>query len=201
MPEPSEALDALRRRIAQEQKLYASPLIQVGDFTYGQPKVFSWGEGTVLKIGKFCSIAKGVTIFLGGEHRPDWVTTYPFNALMSEFAYLKGHPKSKGDVAIGNDVWLGSCATILSGVSIGDGAVVGANATVTKDVPPYAVAAGNPAKWIRYRFAPNIIEKLLTAAWWNWDDANLFHAIPLLQSGDLEALLHYYAEKVAPHKN
>ena len=86
-------------------------------------KILSWGENTKLKIGKFCSIADNVTIFLGGEHRNDWVSTYPFNALLKNYEHIEGHPKSKGDVIIGNDVWIGSRVVILSGVKIGDGAI------------------------------------------------------------------------------
>lgn len=196
----TEALNALRSQQACAQQNYTNDLIEVGDFTYGQPKICSWGEGTRLKIGKFCSIAWVVTIFLGGEHRSDWVTTYPFNTLMDVFASIKGHPKSKGDVIIGNDVWLGSGAFILSGVTIGSGAIVGANATVTRDVPPYAIVAGNPAKLIRYRFAPDVIEKLLAVAWWDWDDASICRAVPILQSGDIEALFQFYDKEVAPLK-
>src|SRR5208283_2957437 len=101
----------------------------------------------------FCSIAPNrVTIVLGGQHRPDWVSSYPFNDLFIEFKRFKGSPVSKGDVIIGNDVWIGLDAVILSGIKIGDGAVIGSNALVTKDVPPYAIVGGNPAKLIRYRF-------------------------------------------------
>lgn len=201
MSELTEAFDALRKQQARAQQAFTNDLIELGDFTYGQPRILSWGEETKLKIGKFCSIAWANTIFLGGEHRTDWVTTYPFNALMSEFNSLKGHPKSKGDVIIGNDVWLGSGVSILSGVNIGSGAVVGANATVTKDVPPYAIVAGNPAKLIRYRFAPEVVEKLLAVAWWDWDDSSICRAVPILQSGDVEALFQYYEKEVAPHKS
>ncbi len=89
----------------------------IGDWTYGDPQVLSWGEGTTLKIGKFCSLAKDVTIMLGGEHRIDWVTTYPFNAIFQDATHIIGHPKSKGNVVIGNDVWVGKGALILSGVT------------------------------------------------------------------------------------
>ena len=111
----------------------------IGDFTYGNPNVLSYTLKEKLIIGKFCSIASNVTIFLGGEHRSDWVTTFPFNVRFKEFNSFEGHPKSKGNVEIGNDVWIGFKATLLSGVIIGDGAVIGACALVTSDVPPYAI--------------------------------------------------------------
>jgi acetyltransferase-like isoleucine patch superfamily enzyme len=111
--------------------------------------IFFMNEGTTLEIGAFCSIASGVKIFLGGEHRVDWVTTYPFNALWEQSSHFKGHPKSKGDVIIGNDVWIGFESVILSGIKIGDGAVVGTRSVVTQDIPPSAIIFGNCAKVLR----------------------------------------------------
>src|ERR1035437_8577888 len=102
------------------------------------------GENQVpLKIGRFCSIAQGITILLGGGHRPDWVTTYPFSYIFSEFYNTPGLPATKGGVVIGNDVWIGMNSLILSGVHIGDGAIIGAYSVVTKDVEPYTIVAGN----------------------------------------------------------
>lgn len=162
-----------------------------GAFTYGTPTIRTWGENAVLRIGKFCSIAQNVTVFLGGEHRPDWVTTYPFNALVPALSYIPGHPRTKGDVVIGNDVWLGDGATILSGVRIGDGAVVGARALVTKDVPPYGIVGGNPAKLLRYRFEPEVVSRLLGLRWWDWVLADIEAAVPLLLNDDLAGFLAY----------
>ena len=121
------------------------PQYKIGRGTYGYPEIFSWNEGATLQIGAFCSIASGVKLFLGGEHRVDWVTTYPFNVLWESGRHITGHPRTKGDVIIGNDVWIGTEAVILSGVRIGDGAVVAARAVVTKDMEPYAIYGGNPA--------------------------------------------------------
>ncbi len=126
-------------------------VVEVGDYSYGTPSVWHWGEGAKLKIGKFCSFAWDINIFLGGEHRPDWISQYPFPAFFTEAYNIKGHPTTKGNIVIGNDVWVGFNATILSGVKIGDGAVIGAGAVVTKDVPDYALVLGSPAKiaeWI-----------------------------------------------------
>lgn len=142
----------------------------VGDHTYGKPRVVSWGEGTSLRIGKYCSIGTNVTIFLGSEHRTDWVSTYPFPFFWKEAGSISGHPSTRGDVVIGNDVWIGFGSTILSGVTIGDGAAVGACSVVTRDVPPYAIAAGNPARVFRYRFDEETIRKLLQIKWWDWPD-------------------------------
>lgn len=143
----------------------------IGDFTYGLPTIKHWGEKATLKIGKFCSFADNVTIFLGGNHRTDWVSTYPFNVLCDAFPNAKtiiGHPATKGNVSIGNDVWIGFHATILSGVSIGNGAVIAADAVVTKDVPPYAIVAGNPAQIVKFRFSTETIDLLQKIQWWNW---------------------------------
>ena len=98
----------------------------IGEFTYGTPTLVSWGEPSELTIGKFCSIANNVRVYLGGNHRSDWVSTYPFPVLMAaewpEISVIEGHPGTRGDVVVGNDVWLADNSTIMSGVTIGDGA-------------------------------------------------------------------------------
>ncbi|MGE6629799.1 CatB-related O-acetyltransferase [Bacillus sp. NPDC077027] len=164
---------------------------EIGDFSYCGTDfhVFSWGEGTTLRIGKFCSIADKVKIFLGGEHRTDWVTTYPFNQMFKEATHIQGHPRSKGDVQIGHDVWIGHGATIMSGVSIGNGAVIGAHCVVTKDVPSYGIVAGNPQKLIKYRFSDDIIEKLESLAWWDFELPKLQTVFDLLLSNDIETCI------------
>ncbi|MEI7891293.1 MAG: CatB-related O-acetyltransferase [bacterium] len=144
---------------------------EVGDYSYGKPLVFHWEEKTKLKIGKFCSISDEVKIFLGGNHRSDWVSTYPFAGLSGQWPEaqeISDHNVSKGDVVIGNDVWIGFGANILSGVKIGDGAVIAAFALVTKDVAPYAIVGGNPAREIKKRFNDDQISSLLEVQWWNW---------------------------------
>lgn len=143
----------------------------IGDWTYGFPEVVDWEDGTNLVIGKYCSIAAGVVIMLGGEHYYERVSTYPFNKkFLKNFDEAIKDRKTKGGVTIGNDVWIGRNALILSGVKIGDGAVIGAAAVVTKDVPPYAIVAGNPAKIIRYRFDEATINAIIKLDWWNWPD-------------------------------
>jgi acetyltransferase-like isoleucine patch superfamily enzyme len=136
--------------------------LNVGAYSYGKPKIYA--EAGTVTIGKFCSIADGVTIYSGGEHRYDWVSNYNFSEKMA----CESCTTSKGDVIIGNDVWIGDGALILSGVSIGDGAIIAARAVVTKDVQPYEIVGGNPAKHIRYRFSKAQIEKLLMIHWWEW---------------------------------
>jgi acetyltransferase-like isoleucine patch superfamily enzyme len=165
----------------------------VGDWTYGKPLVYNWGTGTKLSVGKFCSFADGVKIILGGEHRTDWVSTYPFNVLFDAARSIKGHPATKGDVVIGNDVWIGSQAMILSGVTIGDGAVIGAGSIVCKDVAPYSVVAGNPARQIRLRFNEETVSALLKIAWWNWPIDKIEETLPLLLSDNLPELIKRYS--------
>jgi acetyltransferase-like isoleucine patch superfamily enzyme len=154
--------------IAYTRDFLKGPQFDIGEYTYGVPSVLS--PGGRLNIGKFCSIGSGVTIFLGGDHATEAVTTYP---LLSAFPQDGITDDNKGigshdDVTIGNDVWIGHGATILGNVKIGDGAVIGAMAVVASDIPPYAVAVGNPARVIKYRFDENTINKLLELRWWNW---------------------------------
>lgn len=164
----------------------------MGAWSYGQPIVHSWGEGARLIIGRYCSIAGDVHVLLGGNHRTDWVTTYPFSEQWHQHAgKITGHPSSNGNVVIGNDVWIGERAMILSGVTIGDGAVVGASALVTKDVPPYAIVGGNPARIIRYRFDPATIKKLLAIRWWFWPEDKIIRALPLMLSSNMSDFIHY----------
>src|SRR5689334_2405916 len=157
---------------------------EIGAFTYGVPEIRWWGEPVKLKIGKFCSIADGVRIFLGGNHRTDWITTYPFSGRSLAQAFpeaqgIQGHPSSRGDIIIGNDVWIGSGAVILSGVTIGDGAVIGAGAVVTQDVLPYEIVGGNPARHLSDRFDEETVDLLLGIRWWDWDEAVIRSHIPV----------------------
>lgn len=197
MTEKMQIMNGYKQKIFEDfQSKYVGEAVHVGDFTYGIPNVRSWGEGTKCEIGKFCSIADNVVIMLGGNHRTDWVTTYPFNCLFSDFSYIKGHPSSKGDVIIGNDVWLASNTVILSGVTIGDGAVIAANTVVVKDVPPYSVVGGNPGKVIKKRFSKKIISQLESMKWWDWDYEHIYNVIPFLQSNQVDQVIQYYRKQV-----
>jgi acetyltransferase-like isoleucine patch superfamily enzyme len=153
------------------------PRITIGDYTYFDQNislaVFNPDER--IEIGKFCSLAKDVAIFGGGNHIMTRVTTFPFKWLSAK-ASPEDHyadTTTKGATIIGHDVWVGYGATILPGVKIGDGAVVGAKAVVAKDVPAYAIVVGNPAQVVRYRFKPETIERLLDLAWWDWEPAKI----------------------------
>ena len=169
---------------------------QIGDHTYGKPRVLSRGEGATLKIGKYCSISTHVIIFLGSEHRVDWVSTYPFPLLWKEARSITGHPATKGDVMIGNDVWIGYGVTILSGVTIGDGVAIGACSLVVKDIPPYAIVAGNPAQVIRFRFDEETIKVLLRIRWWNWPDHQVRENIKYICSPSIETFIKKFEGKV-----
>ncbi len=165
----------------------------IGDWTYGRPTILDWHDGTQLKIGKFCSIARDVKIVVGGEHHLDWVTTYPFSKLWPKPVPSESPDvvHSKGDVIIMNDVWIGTGALILSGVTIHDGAVIGAGSVVTKDVPAYAIVAGNPARLLRSRFEPALIESLQSIAWWNWPAEKIRQAWPLLMAPDIRGFIEW----------
>jgi acetyltransferase-like isoleucine patch superfamily enzyme len=161
------------------------PQYQIGRGTYGDLSVSAFGSSATLRIGNFTSIAAGVRVFLGGEHRIDWVTTFPFSALWESARDTAGHPRTKGDVTIGADVWIGAEALITSGVTIGDGAVIGARALVSRDVAPYSVVAGNPAVVVKMRFDEQIVKRLLAITWWDWTDAEIERAMPDLLNSDI----------------
>ncbi|MBN2212543.1 MAG: CatB-related O-acetyltransferase [Sedimentisphaerales bacterium] len=162
----------------------------IGEHTYGRPRVHAWGEEkATLKIGRFCSIARHVSILLGGNHHAGRISTYPFGKFPDRWpgAAASGDISySKGDVIIGNDVWIGEGAVILSGVTVADGAVIGAHAVVTKDVEPYAIVAGNPARVIRKRFDDNTIARLLEVKWWDWPEEKITRYADLLSSERLD---------------
>ena len=158
------------------------PQFTFGRETYGNLQIRDFMEQDDVEVGSFTSIAPGVQILLGADHRVDWVTTYPFNINWKQFKDVKGHPKSNGAVRIGSDVWIGLDAVIMSGVTIGDGAVIGARALVNEDIPPYSIAVGMPAKVIKYRFTSDIIDRLLAIRWWGWSEDKLERAMPDLLS-------------------
>lgn len=173
--------------------------MKVGRYTYGTENIRLMGDMSNLIIGSFCSIASGVTVYVGAGHRTDRLTTYPFGHIHKDiFSNFdgEGHPTTSGDVIIGNDVWIGSGATIMSGVTIGSGAVIGANAHVTCHVDPYEVVGGNPASLLYYRFSEDDIRCLTLMRWWNWEDRLINEALPLICSNNIDALWDFYNTRV-----
>lgn len=160
-----------------------------GRYNYGLEfiRIYDWNKEDRVVIGSFNSISL-VEFLLGGNHRTDWLTTYPFGHMFQEqfpngrVHGLEGQPASKGNIVIKNDVWIGFGSTVLSGVTVGNGSVLAARCVVTKDVPDYAVVGGNPARILKYRFEPRMIDLLLELAWWDEDDIIIDAIVPTLQS-------------------
>ncbi|QIH07589.1 MULTISPECIES: type B chloramphenicol O-acetyltransferase [unclassified Pseudomonas] len=149
-----------------------------------------------LIVGSFCSIGSGAAFIMAGNqgHRNEWVSTFPFYWMPEEpaFAGAQNGYESAGDTVIGNDVWIGSEAIIMPGVKVGDGAVIGTRALVTRDVEPYAIIGGNPAKTLRMRFDECTVQMLLEMKWWDWSTDQLKDVMPLMTSGNVQALyLHW----------
>lgn len=149
-----------------------------------------------LIVGSFCSIGTGAAFIMAGNqgHRNDWISTFPF-FWMPEVPAFEGAQNGflpAGDTVIGNDVWIGSEAIVMPGVTIGHGAVIGTRALVTRDVEPYTIVGGNPARPIRRRFDERQIAMLLEMQWWDWPEDRLHGAMPLLTSGDVEELYRYW---------
>lgn len=180
-----------------------APNVTIGDYTYyddpqdptGFEKnniLFNYPEfGDRLTIGKFCCLASGTTFVMGAaNHRLCSVTTYPFAVFGGAWEenappHLDQLPR-KGDTVVGNDVWLGRESVVMPGVHIGDGAIVAAYSVVTKGVAPYTLVGGNPARFLKNRFDPQLTQLLLEAKWWDWDPAALAEALPMLCSPNLE---------------
>ena len=175
-----------------------NPNIRVGEFTYIADADFEshvthfypW-IGDRLIIGKFCQIAAGVNFVMNGaNHRMNTVTTYPFYIMegWEQSAPPLSELPLRGDTVVGNDVWIGQNSTILPGVRIGDGAIIGANSTVGSDVPPYTVVAGDPARVIRRRFDDELIALLEALRWWDKSPEEIKELMPILTDSDLEAV-------------
>ena len=180
------------------------PSIEVGDYTIyndfiSDPRQFEQNNVLYhypinherLIIGKFCSIACGVKfLFNCANHTLKSLSTYTFPLFYEDWELEKSNVASawdnKGDIVIGNDVWIGLEAVILDGVKIGDGAIIGTRAVVTKDVPPYSIVCGIPAKVIRKRYSPDIIEQLLSLRWWDWTKDRIKRNLPFIMAGNIE---------------
>jgi len=168
---------------------YDTNWFKAGEWSYGCLKVARKTNRFNVTVGKFCSIAKNVKIFLDNNHRVDWISTYPFFKKIDGLAPVDGHPHGVGDVVIGNDVFIGQDVLIMSGVNIGDGAVIASRAVVTKDVRPYEIVGGIPAKHISSRFSDKQIKKLLEIGWWNWPLEKIKENAGLLQSENLDMFI------------
>lgn len=177
--------------------------IIVGDYTYFDDRRYGpdlFEEYNVLYnydfskvkliIGKFCAIAAETRFIMTGDHKLDAISTYPFPIFQNgwETAFNISDLPVKGDIVVGNDVWFGYDSLIKNGVTIGDGAIIAARAVVVKDVPPYAIVAGNPAKVVKMRFDDKTIERLLRIAWWNWDIEKINRNLSLICNLDVDRL-------------
>lgn len=180
-----------------------NPNIVVGDYTYyDDPEDSQNFErnvlyhfpfiGDKLVIGKFCAIARGAKFIMNGaNHKMSGVSTYPFQIFGGGWEAVMPQPHElpyKGDTVVGNDVWIGYEALVMPGVHIGNGAIVSSRAVVVQDVPAYAVVGGNPAKVIKERFAPEVVQSLEAIAWWDWDVEKITRNLPVIVSGDVAAL-------------
>ncbi|WP_297091402.1 CatB-related O-acetyltransferase [uncultured Draconibacterium sp.] len=189
------------KRLCFLKNIIKNPNIIVGDYTYYDDfeDVYNFEKnvkyhfdfvGDKLIIGKFCMIASDVTFIMNGaNHISEAISSFPFAIFGGDWQEAmknKSYP-NKGDTIIGNDVWLGHKATIMPGVKIGHGAIIASKAVVTKDVEPYSIVGGNPAKLIRKRFKPNEIEKLLELKWWDWDIQKITENLHLLTDKNLPA--------------
>ncbi|MDO4371700.1 MAG: CatB-related O-acetyltransferase [Clostridia bacterium] len=188
------------------KNVVSDPNIEIGDYTMyndyvRDPRDFAKNNvlyhypvnGDKLNIGKFCSIACGAKfLFTSGNHAMQSLSTYPFPIFFEEWNLdardICSAWDNKGDIIIGSDVWIGYEAVIMAGVTIGDGAIIGTRAVVTKDVPPYTIVGGVPAKMIRKRFDDVTIERLENLRWWDWQAAKIQRNISAIQSGDIAAL-------------
>lgn len=196
------------------KNIVTNPQIIVGDYTYYHDPVDvynfeknvlylydeQYGPGEMLDrliIGKFCQIATGARFIMNAaNHVMNAVSTYPFKLFGKSWANAEMNPVCKGDTVIGNDVWIGNSATFLQGVTIGDGAIIAASSVVTKNVEPYTIVGGNPAREIRKRFDPKTIEFLLHLRWWDWPIEKISKHLDALTTGDLSLIKQLQDEQV-----
>ena len=203
VPNPNEIFPNQYGTSCFVKHVVQAPNISIGDYTYYDDRdnptgfeqnniLFNYPEfGGRLIIGKFCQIASGAKFIMGpANHRISSVTTYPFSVFGGRWSeqtppHLSQLP-FKWDIVVGNDVWIGRESVIMPGVKIGDGSIIGAYAVVTRDVPPYCVVGGNPARFIKKRFHDELIQILLELKWWDFPEEKLVEFLPLLCDPDLE---------------
>ncbi len=197
------------KRVAYLKNIITNPQIIVGDYSYydDPDDVYNFEKnvlylfdfiGDKLVIGRFCQIATGVCFIMNGANHPTiGISTYPFKVFGYDWSKAPLNPQNKGDTVIGNDVWIGNRATIVPGIKIGDGAIIGANSLVTKDVAPYMIVGGNPARKIRQRFDDKTIQFLLELKWWDWDIEEITTSLDFIVNPNIEELKRIYARKKA----
>ena len=190
------------KQIVYLKNIITNPNIQVGEYTiyndfYNDPLEFQKNNVLYhypinedkLIIGKFCSIACGTKFLMNcANHTLHSLSTYTFPLFGEEWENkmnVRDSWDNRGDITIGNDVWIGYEAVIMSGITIGDGAIIGTRAVVTKDVPPYTIVGGSPARVLKKRFSDDIIDKLLKIKWWNWPAEKITRNLEYIQSGNL----------------
>ena len=182
------------------KNIIKSPQIIVGDYTYyDDPEdIYNFEKnvlylfdfmGDKLIIGKFCQLASGIRFIMNGSnHAMNGVSTYPFKVFGKAWKDASMDVVSKGDTVIGNDVWIGNGVTVMQGIKIGDGAIIGTNSLITRDVEPYSIVGGNPAKVIRKRFDDSTIEFLLELKWWDWPPEKIAQNLTAITTGDISSL-------------
>lgn len=204
-----------RRRLKKAERrfgpntrlLCGSEKVIVGEHTYGKPRILMHHEGNTLRIGKFCSIAGDVTFLMSGMHHHECVSTYPWYNPFKGFRRWDSTgidpalwcDRPSGDTVVGNDVWLGQGAFVLPGVRIGNGAVIGAQTVVSKDVPPYAVVVGSPMRILRLRFSEEQVAALQEIRWWDWSEEKIQRFLPLIHSSDIDAFIAAARAEHADH--
>jgi virginiamycin A acetyltransferase len=167
-----------------------TPQFKIGRHSYGN--IFIEGSHLLdeMQVGNFCAIGSNVEVMVAGwSHNTDWISTYPFEAFKNKFSNASNiipYTRTPRTINIGNDVWIGQGVLIMSGVNIGDGACIGANTVVSKDVPPYTIAVGAPMRFIRKRFDDEDIQFLLDLKWWNWSDEKINQYVTIINAGNIK---------------
>jgi len=184
----AESSVALQERAQQH---IADGTLVMGNMSYYAPNVVKYtGDSGRVIIGNFASVAPDADFYVGGQHRTEWVSQYGLRAMLGlPGAHEDGFTHGRGDIVVGSDTWVTNGCTVMSGVTIGDGAVVGTKAVVAKDVRPYAIVVGNPAREIRRRFSDEQVDALLRIRWWDWPTAKVKEHIELIASPDIGAFV------------
>jgi acetyltransferase-like isoleucine patch superfamily enzyme len=184
----AESSVALQERAQQH---LADGTLVMGNMSYYAPNIVKYeGDTGRVIIGNFASVAPDADFYVGGLHRTEWVSQYGLRAMLGlPGAHEDGFTHGRGDIVVGSDTWVTNGCTVMSGVTIGDGAVVGTKAVVAKDVRPYAIVVGNPAREIRRRFSDDHIEALLRIRWWDWPTEQVKQHVDLIAGPDIDAFI------------